>query len=84
MGFFDKLAEKAKNFDYESARASIEKTVENKQKSIERNARNQIRQKVRNASDDALRRNLQNAIDNDNYIMEEEIKKEMDRRGLYY
>ena len=43
-----------------------------------------FRQKARNATDEELRYNLQNAIDNENYIMEEEIKKEMDRRGLYY
>lgn len=84
MSLFDKVSKAVKNFDYEGAANSFANAMEKKQADIEKSARNQIRQKARGASDEALRRNLQNAIDNGNYIMEDEIKKEMDRRGLYY
>ena len=84
MGLFDKFASKDKNFDYEGAADSLRNEYERKQASIERSAHNKFRDKARNATDDELRHNLQNAMDNDNYIMEEEIRKEMERRGLYY
>ncbi len=84
MGFFDKLAEGIKNFDYEGAADSFRESMEQKQKKMVRQAHEGFREKARNATEDELRYNLQNAIDNDNYIMEEEIKKEMDRRGMYY
>ena len=44
----------------------------------------EIRQKARHATDEELRHNLERAIDNGNYIMEDEIRREMDRRGMYY
>lgn len=84
MGLFDKFANAVKNFDYEGAADSLRNEYERKQSSIERSAHNKFRDKARHATDDELRHNLQNAIDNDNYIMEEEIRKEMERRGLYY
>lgn len=84
MGLLDKFASAVKNFDYEGAADSLRNEYERKQASIERSAHNKFRDKARNATDDELRHNLQNAIDNDNYIMEEEIRKEMERRGLYY
>ena len=84
MGFFDKLADAVKNFDYEGAADSFSRELERKQSSIESRAHSAIRQKARNASDEELRHNLQKAIDNDNFILQEEIEREMDRRGLYY
>lgn len=84
MGFLDKLADGIKNFDYEGAADTMRREVERKQASIEKKGHEMFRQKACNATDEELRYNLQNAIDNENYIMEEEIKKEMDRRGLYY
>lgn len=84
MGLFDKLASAVKNFDYEGAADSLRNECERKQASIERSAHNKFRGQARNATDDELRRYLQYAIDNDNYILEEEIRKEMERRGLYY
>lgn len=66
MGFLNKFADE----------------VAKKQASLETRARNEIRQKARSASDAELRHNLQRAIDNDNYIMQEEIEKEMERRGI--
>lgn len=84
MSLFDKLSSAVKNFDYEGAANSLANSLEKKQAEIEKNARSKIRQKARNASDEALRRNLDKAIDEGNYIMEDEIKREMDRRGLYY
>ena len=83
MGFFDKLMDTVKNFDYEGAANSLRDEVERKQASVEKRAHNEIRQKARSASDDELRYNLQRAIDNNNYIMQEEIEKEMERRGIY-
>ncbi|MBQ3545369.1 MAG: hypothetical protein IJA34_10360 [Lachnospiraceae bacterium] len=83
MGLFDKFANAVKNFDYEGATESFSKEIEKKQSSIESRARNEIRQKARNASDEVLRHNLQKAIDNNNFIMQEEIEKEMERRGMY-
>ena len=79
----NKLADAVRNFDYEGAANSLRDELERKQASIEKRAHNEIRQKARNASDDELRHNLQRAIDNDNYIMQEEIEKEMERRGIY-
>lgn len=76
MGLFDKLTDAVKNFDYDGA-------IENKRASVERNAREQYRQKARNASDEALRHNLEKAREDGNYIMEEEIEREMGRRGIY-
>ena len=84
MGFWDKVADKVKNFDYESAAESFVSSVEKKQADIEQRARMQIRQKARSASDDGLRRARENAIDEGKYIAQEEIEREMDRRGIYY
>lgn len=84
MGLFDKFANAVKNFDYEGAADTFRNEYERKQSSIERNAHDKFRDKARNATDNELRHNLQNAIDNNNYIKEEEIRKEMERRGLYY
>ena len=84
VGLFDKLADAVRNFDYEGAAESFSRELERKQSSIESRARSEIRQKARYASDEELRHNLQKAIDNDNFIMQEEIENEMDRRGLYY
>lgn len=83
MGLFDKLADAVKNFDYEGAAESLGRELERKQSSIEGRARDEIRRKARNASDSELRHNLQRAIDNDNYIMQDEIEREMERRGIY-
>jgi hypothetical protein len=83
MGLLDKLANAMQNFDYEGAADNVRNEVEKKQSSIENRVHKEFKQKARNASDDELRYNLQRAIDNDNYIMEEEIRNEMDRRGLY-
>lgn len=83
MGFWEKLANAARNFDYEKAADSLRGEVERKQASIESRAHSEIRQKARNASDNELRHNLQKAKDNDNYIMQEEIEREMERRGIY-
>jgi len=76
MGFLDKLAKEIKNYDYAGA-------IEKKQESLERRAHSEFRQKARSASDEELRHNLQRAIDNDNWVMEDEIRAEMDRRGIY-
>lgn len=84
MGFWDKVADKVKNFDYEGAADSFMNSMEKKQADIEKRARIQIREKARSASDDGLRRARQNAIDDGKYIAQEEIEREMDRRGLYY
>ena len=74
MGFLDKLA---------SAAGTLGNELEKKQVSIENRARSEIRSKARHATDEELRHNLQRARDNNNYIMEEEIEREMERRGIF-
>ena len=77
MGLFDKLVNTISNYDYEGA-------IDRKVSSFEKRGRDEIRQKARHATDEELRHNLERAIDNGNYIMEDEIRREMDRRGMYY
>lgn len=72
MGWLDKL---------ESAANILSNELEKKQASVEKRARNEVRSKVRHCSDETLRYNLQKAKENGNYIFEEEIEKEMERRA---
>ncbi|RGH17061.1 LacI family transcriptional regulator [Ruminococcus sp. AF12-5] len=73
-GLFDKLASAVKNFDYEGAADSLRNEYERKQSSIERSADNKFRDKARNATDDELRHNLQNAIDNIHTVLHQVLQ----------
>ena len=74
MGLFDKLASAVKNFDYEGAADSLRNEYERKQSSIERSAHNKFRDKARNATDDELRHNLHNAIDNIHTVLHQVLQ----------
>lgn len=74
MGFLDTLDFLADSFS---------DAVEKKKDTLERNARRDYKSKVRSASDELLRCNLEKARETGNYIMEEEIENEMRRRGIY-
>ena len=74
MGLFDKLASVVKNFDYEGTADSLRNEYERKQSSIERSAHNKFRDKARNATDDELRHNLQNAIDNIHTVLHQVLQ----------
>ena len=83
MGFWDKVSNAVSNFDYEGAANTCREAMERKQESIERRAHNEFRQRAKNASDYELQCYLRIAEDSENYILEEEVRKEMERRGLY-
>ena len=74
MGFFDGLSKAANILGSE---------MEKKQAEIEKRARREYREKARMASDDTLRRKLEEAEDNGNFILMDVIQDEMNRRGIY-
>ena len=59
---------------YEGAADSLRNEYERKQSSIERSAHNKFRDKARNATDDELRHNLQNAIDNIHTVLHQVLQ----------